>query len=522
MIDLGKIPEEHKTPLVMELLHIVQQMAEQIEQLREEVARLKEHKGKPKIPPSRLEKDPKEKQKKKDRKKRPGSKKRSKTKQLTIHETISVPPKEIPPGSTRAGYDDWIVQGLKIELHNVCYRLECWITPEGKLIKGELPDSVEGHFDATLRSFILQQYNHGHVTQPLIWEELRDFGVDISQGQVSRILTEQKEAFHLEKAGVLCAGLDISSYINVDDTGARHAGKNGYCTHIGNDLFAWFESTASKSRINFLELLRQGHGDYVINAEALEYIQRQSFPQPLLALLATDADQRFETEEDWKKHLDQLGITKDRHVRIATEAALLGSVLHHGFSKELVILSDDAGQFNILLHALCWIHAERTIHKLVPCSEKESQAIEDIRDRIWQLYRDLKAFKEAPDEETKADLEKRFDDLFATQTCSEVLNAALSRIANNKEELLLVLDRPDIPLHNNLSEGDIREYVKKRKISGSTRSDAGRRCRDTFTSLKKTCRKLGLSFWDYLYDRVSKAGKITPLPDLIRARARST
>jgi len=469
-----------------------------------------------------LEKDPKEKQKKKDRKKRPGSKKRSKTKQLTIHETISVPPKEIPPGSTRAGYDDWIVQGLKIELHNVCYRLECWITPEGKLIKGELPDSVEGHFDATLRSFILQQYNHGHVTQPLIWEELRDFGVDISQGQVSRILTEQKEAFHLEKAGVLCAGLDISSYINVDDTGARHAGKNGYCTHIGNDLFAWFESTASKSRINFLELLRQGHGDYVINAEALEYIQRQSFPQPLLALLATDADQRFETEEDWKKHLDQLGITKDRHVRIATEAALLGSVLHHGFSKELVILSDDAGQFNILLHALCWIHAERTIHKLVPCSEKESQAIEDIRDRIWQLYRDLKAFKEAPDEETKADLEKRFDDLFATQTCSEVLNAALSRIANNKEELLLVLDRPDIPLHNNLSEGDIREYVKKRKISGSTRSDAGRRCRDTFTSLKKTCRKLGLSFWDYLYDRVSKAVKITPLPDLIRARARST
>jgi len=309
MIDLGKIPEEQKTPLVMELLHVIGQLTEQTERLREEVARLKEHKGKPKIPPSRLEKDPKEKQKKKDRKKRPGSKKRSKTKQLTIHETISVPPKEIPPGSTRAGYDDWIVQGLKIELHNVCYRLECWITPEGKLIKGELPDSVEGHFDATLRSFILQQYNHGHVTQPLIWEELRDFGVDISQGQVSRILTEQKEAFHLEKAGVLCAGLDISSYINVDDTGARHAGKNGYCTHIGNDLFAWFESTASKSRINFLELLRQGHGDYVINAEALEYIQRQSFPLALLALLATDADQRFETEEDWKKHLDQLGIT---------------------------------------------------------------------------------------------------------------------------------------------------------------------------------------------------------------------
>ena len=90
------------------------------------------------------------------------------------------------------------------------------------------------------------------------------------------------------------------------------------------------------------------------------------------------------------------------------------------------------------------------------------------------------------------------------------------------EELLLVLDRPDIPLHNNLSERDIREYVKKRKISGSTRSDNGRRCRDTFTSLKKTCRKLGVSFWGYLNDRVSNAGEIPPLPDLIRARARSS
>ena len=523
MIDPAKIPEQEKTPLVMELLHVIEQMAARIEQMREEIARLKEHKGKPKIPPSRLDKDPKDKHKRKKNAnaKRPGSAKRSKTKQLTIHETIHVPPKKIPAGSTRAGHDDWIVQGLRIELHNVCYRLEYWITPDGKLIKGELPDSVDGHFDATLRSFILQQYNHGHVTQPLIWEELVDFGVDISKGQVSRILTQDKEDFHLEKEGVLCAGLDVSTYINVDDTGARHAGKNGYCTHIGNDLFAWFESTSSKSRINFLQLLRKGHGDYVITEDALAYIKRQSFPQRLLALLATHTNKHFESEEDWKRHLRGLAITNNRHVRIATEGALLGSVLHHGFSKDLVILSDDAGQFNILLHALCWIHAERTIHKLIPCSEEESKAIKDIRDSIWQLYRNLKAYKQAPDEKMKAGLEECFDEIFATQTCSEILNAALRRVANNKEELLLVLDRPDIPLHNNLSERDIREYVKKRKISGSTRSDAGRRCRDTFASLKKTCRKLGLSFWDYLYDRTSKAREIPPLPDLIRAKARS-
>ena len=185
----------------------------------------------------------------------------------------------------------------------------------------------------------------------------------------------------------------------------------------------------------------------MINEDALSNIKRQSFPKPLLARLDEDDARHLATKADWTLHLNKLGIKKDRHVRIATEGALLGSVLHHGFSKELVILSDDAGQFNILLHALCRIHAERTIHKLIPCSEKESHAIEGVRDRIWQLYRDLKAYKDAPDEQTKVDLQKRFDDIFATETCSEVLDAALRRVARNKTELLLVLDRPDITLH---------------------------------------------------------------------------
>lgn len=522
MIDISKIPEKEKTPLVIALLRAIQTLLKAVQQLRDENARLKRQKGKPKIPPSLLEKDPAEKQKKRNANgKRPGSEKRSKTKDLTIHATIPIPPRDLPAGSTRVGHDDWIVQGLKIELHNVCYQLEIWLTPEGRLIKGKLPDWVDGHFDATVRSFILQQYHHGCVTQPLIWEELLDFGVQISSGQVNRLLNEKKDAFHLEKAGVLSAGLDVSGHVNVDDTGARHAGSNGYCTHIGNEFFAWFKSTDSKSRINFLQLLRQEEGDYVINEDALTYIQRQSFPRPLLARLAEDPDKHLATKADWERHLERLGITKRRHVKIATEGALIGSILHHGFSKELVIISDDAGQFNILLHALCWIHAERTIHKLVGCSEKECKAIEDVRDRIWQLYRDLKAYKETPGAEMKLALEKRFDDIFATKTCSEVLDAALRRVAKNKEELLLVLDRPDIPLHNNLSERDIREYVKRRKISGSTRSDDGRRCRDTFISLKKTCRKLGIPFWLYLNDRVSNAGEIPPLPDLIRAKAQS-
>ena len=119
-------------------------------------------------------------------------------------------------------------------------------------------------------------------------------------------------------------------------------------------------------------------------------------------------------------------------------------------------------------------------------------------------------------------METRFDEIFTTQTCFATLNQALQRLHNNKSELLLVLDRPDIPLHNNTSERDIRDYVKKRKISGSTRSQLGRRCRDTFASLKKTCRKLGISFWRFLNDRISDEGTIPPLSDLIRLRAQAS
>ena len=76
-----------------------------------------------------------------------------------------------------------------------------------------------------------------------------------------------------------------------------------------------------------------------------------------------------------------------------------------------------------------------------------------------------------------------------------------------------------MPLHNNLSEGHIRDYVKKRKISGSTRSELGREARDTFASLKKTCRRLGVNFWEYLQDRVRGLGRIPQLADQIRRKA---
>lgn len=243
-------------------------------------------------------------------------------------------------------------------------------------------------------------------------------------------------------------------------------------------------------------------------------------PLVLVNKLRPRTGEQFENEATWLECLHSMNIRGERHIRIATEGVLLGSVLSHGFCNDLVIVSDDAGQFDILQHALCWIHAERLIHKTLPLNELHRQEIGYVRDQIWALYRDLKAFKDAPEQWDKEKLAQRFDQIFTYKTGFATLNQLLKRIHANKSELLKVLERPEIPLHTNGSETDIRDYVKKRKVSGGTRSDEGQRSRDTFISLKKTCRKLGISFWDFLHDRLCLAEPLIPqLADLVRERA---
>ncbi|MBI2571919.1 MAG: transposase [Candidatus Schekmanbacteria bacterium] len=245
----------------------------------------------------------------------------------------------------------------------------------------------------------------------------------------------------------------------------------------------------------------------------------QKLPNGPIEKLAAREQKILKEKEEWEATLMELRIIGERHVRIATEGALLGSVVEHGVNPGLAIVSDDAGQFNVLLHAFCWIHAERIFVKLVGFNDAQREALAGVRSVIWDFYADLKAYKLDPNEEKKVELDERFDELCATKTCFVSLNLALQRMHLNKAELLLVLDRPDVPLHNNPSENDIREYIKKRKISGSTRSDGGRRCRDTFTSLKKTCCKNGISFWEYLLDRLRGTGGIPALATWIFAPA---
>lgn len=452
--------------------------------------------------------------------KRPGSAKRSKTAQLKITRDVVIEPSEaILTGSRFKGYDNFVTQDIRIELHNIRYRLARWQTPDGRHLLGKLPAALAGtHFGGTLVSHILYQHHQCQVTQPLLHEQLTEWGVQISAGQINAILCHNKTAFHQEKDAILVTGLASSSYISTDDTGNRHQGNNGYTTHIGNEAFAWFKSTLTKSRINFLEILHAGEIAYQINLSALAYMHKQGLPQLFRDILSRHHVRRFADETCWHAHLDAIGMRSPHHRKTATQAALLGSLQHNGMAQNLAIISDDAQQFNVLIHGLCWVHAERLVHKSFAANAMQRAAIAHVRSDIWTLYAALKAYKLAPDAMQKSVLSRQFDEVFTQTTGYASLDLLLERLYKNKAELLLVLERPDVPLHTNGSECDIRDFVKKKKVSGGTRSELGRQCRDTFASLKKTCRKLGISFWAYLTDRISCSDQIPPLHQLVEQR----
>jgi hypothetical protein len=207
-------------------------------------------------------------------------------------------------------------------------------------------------------------------------------------------------------------------------------------------------------------------------------------------------------------------------VTIATEGAQWGSIQAHGFLHDAVVLSDDAGQFTVGRHALCWVHAERLVHKLEAFTDWQWAAQARMRKLIWDFYADLKLYRLNPSQSRRLALRARFDRIFRRRTGFVTLDRLLARLHANKAELLRVLERPEIPLHTNGSENDIRCQVIHRKVSAGTRSEAGRDCRDAFLGLAKTCAKHAIAFWDYLGSRLNVAEQalIPYLPDLIRCR----
>ncbi|MPR13583.1 IS66 family transposase [Microvirga tunisiensis] len=513
--------------LVSDLAGKIDRLEQEVEQLRldnsnlrldnkalkDEIARLKNLPPRPPFKPSGMEKATQ--LRPADPGRRPG--RGAKRDRVTREVTIRV---EAPPGSRFKGYKMVTRRELIVAAEVVRYKRERWLTPEGQTIIAPLPEGIVGGFGPGVRRFCLALHTQGQVTTERLTDLLNGIGLSISKREVVRLLTSDLEPFAQEDHAVLQAGLNSSPYITVDDTGARHARRPGVTTQIGGERFCVFRTSRSKSRLNFLSLLRGGCEDYVVNEAALDYLRRQPVEAAVIARLAAHPDQVFASQMEWWLHLLQCSINIfDRPLlQSLNEAATWGALRHHGLMQNTVVVSDDAGQFRIGQHALCWVHAERHLQKLMPGSPKQVKAVELVREAIWCFYRSLKLWKQSPSPGGERAFRRQFDKIFGLHTGYKELDELLARLARRKGELLRVLERPEIPLHTNASENDLRACVIKRKISGGTMSADGRVARDVMLGLLKTCRKLGLSFFDYLGDRLGLNGdqpKIPPLAVLV-------
>lgn len=447
--------------------------------LRDEIARLKGQKGQPQFKanqPPRASEDPIKKAKPERSKK--AKKPRAARIEIDRTEAVRLDRQQVPADVQSLGYREVVVQNLRLVRDNVRYRLERGRSvSSGQFYEAPLPEGVvagEG-YGADLQALVVMCYFELRVPEEKIVQLLTDQGVVISAGVVSNILTKKHlAAFAQERAAIVQAGLQTTDYQQLDDTGLRVAGVNHHLSVLTNPYFACY----------FIHRFKNA---YTV-AHLLDLKRLDAIDPPDGAAQDTDS-----------AHFEQ------RTLREAVK----------------ILVSDGATQFRnqTLAQALCWIHEERHYAKLWLAYPKHRQRLEEQRTAIWHYYDRLKAYAAAPTPEEKAALWRDFDTLFEPNTGSILLDDRLRLTRAKKEQLLLVLDFPDVPLENNRAERDLREAVVKRKISTGPRTADGAQAWEVFLTLLATCRKQGVSFFAYLRDRISNAKALPALADLVLAHA---
>ncbi len=146
-------------------------------------------------------------------------------------------------------------------------------------------------------------------------------------------------------------------------------------------------------------------------------------------------------------------------------------------------------------------------------------ALADFLSQFWDFYAELLVYRDQPSEAERVRLAAAFDSLFATKTDYWALNDRISKTRAKKDGLLLVLSHPEIPLHNNAAELGARQRVRKRDVSFGPRTLEGAKAWDTFMALADTTRKLRVSFYHYIHDRIRGEQQVPPLADQIDERA---
>jgi hypothetical protein len=392
----------------------------------------------------------------------------------------------------------------------------------------ELPRGYEGQFGPGIKALTLAFYFGMGTSEPKILEFYENVGIQISEGEVSNLLIKDQEGFHAEKDAVYAAGLKSSPWQQTDDTATRVDGENQHCHVVCNPVYTSFHTRPSKERLVVLDVLRQGRKRiFRLNAEALSYLENLAWSKKAWHRLQSWSAECGERDLEEGTFMEQLEaslphLSQQQRKALIDAAAVAAYHAETDFPVVQALVCDDAPQFNWLSRRmmLCWVHAGRPYKKLIPVVALHREQLADFLKRFWDYYHQLLAYTQKPTVEESTHLETEFDALFATHTDYDALDQRIALTRAKKPSLLLVLTHPELPLHNNDAELGARQRVRKRDVSFGPRTQDGVRAWDTFATLAATTKKLGVSFYRYLHDRISAKNQIPPLPDLVEKRAK--
>jgi len=425
------------------------------------------------------------------------------------------------------GYEELVIQDLMIITNNTKYRREVFYSPsQHKSYRGELPDEVrgQGEYGPGIRALIPILKAEGKLSEKRILGFFQNFGIEVSPAYISQQWTEGYALFHQEKSDLYRSGISASDFVQIDDTSARVNGTNQYCQVVCSPLFTAYFTTPNKDRLSVLSVLTDFMPpQYLYNQPAKHLLD--TFKLADKARVAIDAQLPSDVvinEDEFKAHLaliNTLGIRQ--RVNLTEACAIAFYQQQTDFPVIDRLLADDAPQFKRLTPflCLCWVHDARHYKKLNPVIPAHQRALADFRSQYWAYYTELLKYKCAPTPDKKDWLSKRFDELFGTTTDYEELNARIAKTLAKKIELLQVLELPQLPLHNNEAELGARVQARIRDVSFQTRSEKGTKIKDTFLTINQTAKKLGVSFYDYVYDRVTGQYKLLSLAELITQQA---
>jgi len=456
-------------------------------------------------------------------------KRQAKIPQIIIDRRVDCPvdTSQLPDDAYLKGHEYKVVQDVVIKRDNVEFKRELYYSPSlKKCYLGAVPNGYDqGDFGPNINADITSFKYVGGMSIPKIVEFYRNIGTLISGSYISTRLTspDVMEVFHREKDEMVQAAIEVSPYTQIDDTGTRVNGENHYTQILCNDFFTAFFTTKHKNRLTVLDVLRNFESrQFLLNKKNFVLLEQLGVSKTDRSLLATYQSEKVYEETEILQLLQTLygDAYPQKRMRILEACAISCYRQETGMAIVKVLVSDDAPQFKMLTDnlALCWVHNERAYKRLNPIVELHQQHVADFLKKFWEYYRKLARYKTNPSDGQAKTLGIEFDALFSTKTGYEALDERIAKSKSQKEELLVVLNHPEVPLHNNCSEGGARVEKRRRDVSLQTKTSEGTKSKDTMMSIVETCKKLGISAYEFIYDRVNKIYKYPSLAQMIKAK----